>query len=52
MAQLSRTEKSEEFKDNFKEDFIWEEAEIWFGSEMEQLLKNYKKLFLSNKERR
>ena len=38
----------EEFQDNFKEDFNWEEAEIWLESEMEQLFKNYKKLFLSN----
>lgn len=29
-----------EFKENFNEDFVMEEAEIWLESEMEVLIKN------------
>ena len=28
-----------EFKNNFKEDFVWEEAEIWLESEISELIK-------------
>lgn len=29
-----------DFKKNFKEDFVWEEAEIWLESEIEELIKS------------
>ena len=29
-----------DFKNNFSEDFIWEEAEIWLEAEMEDLIKS------------